>query len=546
MDICDENYYKQIINIIEKHKKDNSAEATIKGFLYQFLVTLDKWIEMYRQKKFFEIYPEDCDDIKIKSENKIQYIQVKAYDSINFTLNHDRFIKSVENFWELYIYNNMKPNIQFIFHTNSKPGNKAYLMKRWIEGNLTNSEKEEIYLNIKEKLNKTIEQKFKEDKYKKTIKENIKNESLRFIDSIKLVFEETTVDNSKERLEHNILNNIKLINGCYKCKNIFYRLLIEVIEKSIKKNCKDKKLDNELLSSILHDSEENIIMKIEEKLDDMKNDINTMSNKHSAEHKEIKEEIKKIANKETHYIEEDTLNVIVSSRHQLGQKAYTLDLTEFFKYGEGYSCYKYIKSYNIWNNELLKKINVFFNNLIKEQNNQKHSILLDGIHYSIAFYIGYKYGKALRNPYLKRENEVYKFKSINTDNNYKIYDNKTLLKDTKDVVVIINTSRDSESIKDEVKDFINKSNINRFSIINLTLGERNDNGSVDKNNFYYIASQMAKLIQKYVNKDQTIHLFSITTVEEIFAIGRLLFDMKNIILYEHVGEEKIYMPTIRL
>ncbi len=358
MDMCNNIYYNQIINIIEKHKKLKSAEPTIKGFLYQFLVTLDKWIQMFNEKKFFEIYPENWDDIQIKLEHKTQYIQIKAYDSINFTLKNKNFLNSIKNFVELYIKNKMESNIEFIFHTNSNPGKKEDLMKRWIERDLTNLEKKEIYLKISEDLNKAIAKSFKEDEKKDIIKQIIKDKWLDFIDLIKLVFEGITVDDGKERLENNILKNIKSMSSKYKnCESIFCRLLIEVIEKAIKEDSKDKKLDNELMRSILSDSEDNIIMDLEKKLKCMEisinDNINAMSIKHSEEHREIKKELTEIRNKQNQNIE-DMLDIIISSKQNIGQMPYSLNLTEFFKYEEGYG-YKNIKNFNMWNNELLKK-----------------------------------------------------------------------------------------------------------------------------------------------------------------------------------------------
>jgi hypothetical protein len=109
------------LRILEELKVDTDADATSKGFLYQYLITLLEWLEYYHNQDI-EIYCETEDDIKILnlSNNSIIFTQVKAYAK-NFTIKSEEVKKTLANFYLLFHeYKEKGFTTEFIFQTNSE------------------------------------------------------------------------------------------------------------------------------------------------------------------------------------------------------------------------------------------------------------------------------------------------------------------------------------------------------------------------------------------------------------------------------------------
>jgi hypothetical protein len=159
------------IHILKRFEKNTDANAVNEGFFFQYLVTLDNWLDNFIQDKDVNIYCEVEDDIKIEDliNNRIVFKQVKAYSS-SFNINSDEIKKSVSNFFILYEQYKDKTT-EFVYLTNTKLEGRFFDLTS--RPKLLQSEKDECIKNIKD----LLETKFKEkndkdlDKIQKEIKD---------------------------------------------------------------------------------------------------------------------------------------------------------------------------------------------------------------------------------------------------------------------------------------------------------------------------------------------------------------------------------------
>jgi hypothetical protein len=106
-------------------KKNTDATATNKGFYFQYLLTLRLWLQNYNNSDF-EIYCETEDDILSldKSTNSRHYTQIKCYSS-DFGLSSPEVLKSVLNFYKLFIEYHNTYNGTYVFSTNASTKPRA-------------------------------------------------------------------------------------------------------------------------------------------------------------------------------------------------------------------------------------------------------------------------------------------------------------------------------------------------------------------------------------------------------------------------------------
>lgn len=118
----------QIINIFEIN---TDAVATNKGFYYQYLTILKKWISNFIEDNNINAYSEVDQDIK-EVGDKLVFTQVKCYTS-NFSLNSEEVKNTVFNFFLLYLKNKeYLNNMSFCFTTNTSIAAREKLLSQWI------------------------------------------------------------------------------------------------------------------------------------------------------------------------------------------------------------------------------------------------------------------------------------------------------------------------------------------------------------------------------------------------------------------------------
>ncbi|PFO95834.1 hypothetical protein COJ91_31460 [Bacillus thuringiensis] len=354
-------------------KKDTDAIATNRGFLYQYLKTLNTWIKNYILGHNVEIYCETEDDIKELDliNSIVRFTQVKCY-STSFSLKSEDIKKSIFNFFVLYSEYSCEYSGEFRFITNSKVSRQSVLLDKWAlsDGYLDKGLLEELILESRKIIEEFITKekdaqikKFDEmilkrnnritsddpnsERIQRSIseleskKENIRIQYKRameyvqddlklkdFISKIKWEFDDISAEESIEVLK---TENIELISKIkeIECvpKTMEARLLTEVFHKSSESLIENRVLTNNLFSEIIRESEEEIYQKadgvlvqiyyrfdnLEEKMDAV---IESLRSKETEKLVSKKQEIDKI---NLQFFEEDEIEKVVRGAEKENQ-----------------------------------------------------------------------------------------------------------------------------------------------------------------------------------------------------------------------------------
>jgi hypothetical protein len=296
-------------------KKPTDAVGANRGFIYQYLKTLVLWLNNYRNNKDINIYCEVEDDIKESNENskKINYTQLKCYTSV-LSLKNEDVQKSLYNFFILFLMNDEYEGT-FAFETNTSISRNDKLLLSWsLEAGRLDLQPElmkqsvsktrEILLSELEKAKKSKEsalqttiknkeekisketnlkkiEQYKQDKdeciaeleeYSSKVKElkvEIMDEDLlnKFVNRIQWEFKKINAENSLKVLESDALNILRDILIADNDPNIYFcRLLTEVSKKATRGTVEERLLNNELLSQILRETDDEINERISEEL----------------------------------------------------------------------------------------------------------------------------------------------------------------------------------------------------------------------------------------------------------------------------------------
>lgn len=117
-------------NIFKIFEINTDAVATNRGFYYQYLVVLKKWIQNFITEKSEFIYSEVDDDIK-EVGDKLIFTQVKCYSKY-FSFHSEEIKKSIFNFFMLFLKYDDTITLEFCFHTNTSVTESEKLLKAWI------------------------------------------------------------------------------------------------------------------------------------------------------------------------------------------------------------------------------------------------------------------------------------------------------------------------------------------------------------------------------------------------------------------------------
>jgi hypothetical protein len=142
--------YEKILSVF---KVSRDAVATNRGFYYQYLVVLQKWIRNYIGDINDSVLSEVDEDIKEVGNNLI-FTQVKSYSSA-FSLNSRELRKVLFDFYVLFIENYQQvAALQFVFHTNSSVSKNEKLLRSWIDNPQLSDE--ELLKKCVSRLRKTL------------------------------------------------------------------------------------------------------------------------------------------------------------------------------------------------------------------------------------------------------------------------------------------------------------------------------------------------------------------------------------------------------
>lgn len=312
---------EEIIKIFEV-KTD--AIATNRGFYYQYLLVLKKWIKNFIDEKEIVTLTEVEDDIK-EVGDAIIFTQVKCYTS-SFSLNSKEIKKSIFNFYILYLkYQSLNENLTFCFSTNSRISKREKLLLQWTEKiELTDYKlldlcikkvKEILVKEIKERRIKLLLKGLSEVE-KKTInkvsddfKSSLKKGTIEpFVKNILWEFDELSPEESIDSLTkeiHTLLGHIKF-DG--RSSSLLFKVLIsEIYKNSQEENISDRELNNRILNNIIKQTDNELFQLVNGRLtklfnieiESLKIDVRALQETqkvHSDEIDLLKSEVQKTSN----------------------------------------------------------------------------------------------------------------------------------------------------------------------------------------------------------------------------------------------------------
>ncbi|WP_163407908.1 tetratricopeptide repeat protein [Flavobacterium ajazii] len=270
---------EQILNTFDVN---TDAVATNRGFYYQYLSVLKKWIQNFVEDKNIVTYTEVDNDIKEVGQELI-FTQIKCYSS-NFSFNSEEIKNSIFNFWLLYLkYNSSNENIKFCFSTNTKIAPREKLLDKWSANPELNDN--ELYKLCKEKIKEILIKEIKVRKNKKLqnkITEIQKTEIKSASESFKKYIQNTDIEEfvrniiwefnsiSPEESIISIRKDIDLLLSNLKFNNkpsalLFSVLLSEIYKKSQNTNKDDRCVTNETISIILEQTDDELKKIIDKK-----------------------------------------------------------------------------------------------------------------------------------------------------------------------------------------------------------------------------------------------------------------------------------------
>lgn len=244
------------------------AIHTNRGFYYQYLLTLKKWIYNFVNGDNSKLFVEVDEDIK-EVGDKLVFTQVKSYAS-DFSLNSKQVKTSLFNFYLLFIENYPSlQEIQFLFHTNSRIATKDKLLQKWAGPETFDSNtqdrclkrtREILISQFKIKKNNLLSNQSSADK-KKAIKEafdealqNINNDDFKiFFLSIRWGFIDNDPISEIMRIENEILLELRHVKFAGHSPYLLINTLLSEIYRTGCKPHKDHRvLTSELLEKIIN------------------------------------------------------------------------------------------------------------------------------------------------------------------------------------------------------------------------------------------------------------------------------------------------------
>jgi len=119
---------KEILKLISVNR---DAAAVNRGFYFQYLNVLRKWVGNFIDDRETEVFTEVGDDIK-EVNGKMVFTQVKCYSS-TFNLKSKEVHKALFNFFALYLEERESvPDLEFHFLTNTAIAKNERLLKNWM------------------------------------------------------------------------------------------------------------------------------------------------------------------------------------------------------------------------------------------------------------------------------------------------------------------------------------------------------------------------------------------------------------------------------
>lgn len=340
---------KELLNLFSVNR---DAFAVNRGFYYQYLCVLKKWIENFIQEKDIEIFTEVDEDIKEVGE-KLVFTQIKCYSS-TFSLNSKELTKAIFNFFILYLkeYDTV-PEIKFVFETNTRVSSNEKLLNKWIDtyDAIPEDILKLIVIKVSEILHKELKNHLRKVAHEKQVninqfdlfKSEI-NEILveRFIRCIKWKFAKKTPETAISNIYDEIVKLLLHEKFQEKPPKILLDILLsEIYRCSQKKDKSERFVTNAILVSILKCKEDELepyishkfINLLDTSLSDIRQQIESLQKSQLEQHDVIKQLSERINSDSTIDVFPKNLTLIphVNPIDILGRKDDTLDLYTLLK-----------------------------------------------------------------------------------------------------------------------------------------------------------------------------------------------------------------------
>ncbi len=119
------------MNLLDLISVNRDAIAINRGFYYQYLSVIIRWLNNYINSEDVDIFTEVEDDIK-EVGDKLIFTQVKCYSN-SFSLKSVEIKKALVNFFAHYLeYKDNRDNLILKFITNSSLGKNQNILRKWI------------------------------------------------------------------------------------------------------------------------------------------------------------------------------------------------------------------------------------------------------------------------------------------------------------------------------------------------------------------------------------------------------------------------------
>lgn len=145
-----------------------------------------------------------------------------------------------------------------------------------------------------------------------------------------------------------------------------------------------------------------------------------------------------------------------------------------------------------------------------------------------------------------KNSEWYVDENINSEEYEAFEESEELLNNQgEDIIVCISITQPIDNV---VKEYIDRKNINAKKIINFKFPNNNCNNNIVKDGNH--CWKLATSVKNRVNLEQSksyrgkLHIFATAPFGLMFMLGQLSFAFRNVQLYEYIGGDAVYSPSI--
>ncbi len=486
-------------------KKETEAIATNRGFYYQYLLTLNNWLDLFLSNRDAKIFCELEDDIyEFDEKNKKQiFTQVKAYTE-GFSLKSPEIKKTLLNFFMLFLQYKNDFDGYFMFYTNAGTKvNAGKYLKNWaanqenqlhIQKHFCDDTRAVLheFINLERiKKQKRIKDKDKRDKitnaYVKLEKYLHSDLFKEFIVKIRWTFLDISTKSAIDIINTKISAKIQKLPKYGEIeKLLFARLLSEVYIKSTKEKEEERQLDKELIKTILTETKDEIETNIHKSIELLR-DSNF----------KILDEI-------------DKVKEIVSNSHEIIKN----------EFGDKFSLENFLNNYSRNAIEHLSRVN-FIGLQIPRGLQQSHHVSLDTIYVNPIFQKIKAKRRDTGNDYLStNEKEISFEKILNNDNHIVILGNAGVGKSLLVKSLICKILQKNEQLENkeiyhrlpfriELRKYLANKKENNDNIVRYLKRELEDT--------YYIPKITFKQVELIINTYPTLFFFD--GLDEIFDLS---------------------------